>query len=123
MTDSLAVATWPAPQRSLRTWDVVLGWVLYAFAVPLGMFTAYITVFFAFAADSCSSGVDCAYAYVDWGIWLSWGGTAFALISALVMLLISTFKGWLMWYWPVLSMAMIIASFVGGAFLAGQEAA
>ncbi|GAB2510477.1 hypothetical protein GCM10027167_10650 [Nocardia heshunensis] len=98
----------------------MLGWVLYAFAVPLGMFAAYITVFFAFATDSCGSGRDCAYAYVDWGIWLSWGGTAFALGVGLVMLLVSTVKGWLMWYWPVLSMAMIIASLICGGYLAAQ---
>lgn len=106
----------PAPKRT-RAWDVVLGWTLFTLAVLLGGFTAYLTFFFVMMADSCGSRT-CKDGYIESGMLLSWGATIFALAAAAAMMVVSTVKGWLMFYWPLLAAGIIIAGFVGGAVLA-----
>ncbi|WP_040871171.1 hypothetical protein [Nocardia exalbida] len=108
-----------AGQRAARTWDVVLAVVLYCVAAVLGLAAAYFTVFFALATDPC--GLDnCRTDYLGWAFVVSWGGTAFAIVGVTGMLILAAVKRWYMWYWPVLAIVLIVASFGGGLALASQ---
>lgn len=109
----------PLQQRHRRAWDVVLGWALYAIAVALGLVTAFNALMFGMLSDACAYQ-SCHEEYITWSIGLSWGGTVLALGAALAMLVVSTINRWLMWYWPVLAMAIIIVSSVGGFIVASQ---
>ncbi|QIS06915.1 hypothetical protein F5X71_35480 [Nocardia brasiliensis] len=115
---------YPAAQQTARppqrTWDVILTIVLYCAAVVAGLIAAYLTVFFAFAADACGSGRTCHDEYLNAAFAVSWGGTAAALVVSLVMIIVAAVKRWLMFYWPILAMAVIVGSFVCGASLASQ---
>lgn len=104
-------------RRTARTWDVILGWTLFGFACLIGLCAAYATIFFAFAADSCNDQT-CNSDYIGLAFVVSWGGTAVALVGALVMLIVSTVKGWLMWYWPVIATAIVVGGFFAGFALA-----
>lgn len=106
-------------QPRTRTWDLVLALVLYACAAALGLVAAYFTVFFAFATDPCSPN-KCREGYLVAAFAVSWGGTALALLGSLVMIIVAAVKRWYMWYWPVLAMVLIVATFVGGAVLASE---
>ncbi|MEU1547562.1 hypothetical protein [Nocardia sp. NPDC005745] len=109
----------PAGQRAVRTWDVVLAVVLYCVAAVLGLAAAYFTVFFAFATDPCGPD-NCRTDYLGWAFVVSWGGTAFAVVGVTGMLILAAVKRWYMWYWPVLAIVLIVASFGGGLALASQ---
>ncbi|NKY27958.1 hypothetical protein [Nocardia gamkensis] len=109
----------PAEQRAVRTWDVVLAVVLYCVAAVLGLAAAYFTVFFAFATDPCGPD-NCRTDYLGWAFVVSWGGTAFAIVGVTGMLILAAVKRWYMWYWPVLAIVLIVASFGGGLALASQ---
>ncbi|WP_069161346.1 hypothetical protein [Nocardia altamirensis] len=114
----MAQPQFPArPQQ--RTWDLVLALVLYSIAAALGLVAAYFTVFFAFAADPCSAN-NCRDGYLGAAFAVSWGGTAVALVGSLVMVIVAAVQRWYQWYWPVLAMIMIVASFLGGVALASQ---
>ncbi|MGY1945831.1 hypothetical protein [Nocardia asiatica] len=109
----------PDPRPPVRTWDVVLAVVLFCVAAVLGLAAAYFTVFFAFATDPCGPD-DCRTGYLGWAFAVSWGGTALAIVGATGMLILAAVKRWYMWYWPVLAIVLIVASFGGGLALAGQ---
>ncbi|MGK8521176.1 hypothetical protein ACRS6B_06265 [Nocardia asteroides] len=109
----------PAARQPMRTWDVVLAVVLYGVAVILGPAAAYFTVFFAFATDPCGPD-DCRTGYLGWAFVVSWGGTAFAIVGATVMLIVAAVRRWYLWYWPVLAIVLTVASFGGGLALASQ---
>ncbi|MFI6042159.1 hypothetical protein ACIA8C_11025 [Nocardia sp. NPDC051321] len=115
---------WPqppqqSPQPQQRTWDLVLAIVLYSGAALLGLVAAYATCFFAFAADSCGAN-NCNDSYLGAAFIVSWGGTALALVGALIMIIVAAMKRWYMWYWPVLAAIMIVGSFAAGVALASQ---
>ncbi|WP_063016719.1 hypothetical protein [Nocardia niwae] len=109
----------PAGQRPVRTWDVVLAVVLYCVAAVLGLAAAYFTLFFAFATDPCGAD-NCRTDYLGWAFAVSWGGTALAITGMSGMLILAAVKRWYLWYWPVLAMMLIAASFAGGVALASQ---
>ncbi|WP_280479543.1 hypothetical protein [Nocardia asiatica] len=109
----------PDLRPPVRTWDVVLAVVLYCVAAVLGLAAAYFTVFFAFATDPCGPD-DCRTGYLGWAFAVSWGGTALAIVGATGMLILAAVKRWYMWYWPVLAIVLIVASFSSGLALAGQ---
>lgn len=109
----------PTPRPQQRTWDLVLTIVLYSCAAVLGMLAAYATIFFAFAADACGTN-NCNDGYLGAAFIVSWGGTALALVGSLVMIVVAGLKRWYMWYWPVLAVLLIVASFAGGVALAAQ---
>ncbi|MBF6203821.1 MULTISPECIES: hypothetical protein [Nocardia] len=109
----------PGARQPARTWDVVLAVSLYCVAAALGLAAAYFTVFFAFATDPCGPD-NCRTDYLGWAFAVSWGGTAFAIVGVTAMLIVAAVKRWYMWYWPMLAMALIVASFCGGLALASQ---
>ncbi|WP_433577309.1 hypothetical protein [Nocardia brasiliensis] len=111
-------AAYQSAQPQQRTWDVILTVVLYCAAAVLGLLAAYCTVFFAFAADACGPGRNCKDEYLSAAFAVSWGGTALALAGSFVMIIIAAVQRWLMWYWPVVAMALIVASFLSGVALA-----
>ncbi|WP_174190170.1 hypothetical protein [Nocardia barduliensis] len=109
----------PDLRQPVRTWDVVLAVVLYCVAAVLALAAAYFTVFFAFASDPCGPD-NCRTDYLGWAFVVSWGGTAFAIVGVTGMLILAAVKRWYMWYWPVLAIVLIVASFCGGLALAAQ---
>ncbi|MFF3221593.1 hypothetical protein ACFYV7_02255 [Nocardia suismassiliense] len=112
----------PHTRPQTRAWDLALALTLYAGAAALGLVAAYFTVFFAFVTDSCGPN-NCRDGYLGAAFLVSWGGTALALLGALIMIIVAAVKRWYMWYWPVLAALMIVASFLGGVALASQVTA
>ncbi|MFC8526261.1 hypothetical protein [Nocardia sp. NPDC057227] len=103
----------PPAKKELNPLDVTLGIVLYSVALVLAACSAYATVFFAFAADSCSyGGKSCDY--VGSGMGASWGGAALAVVTGAVMLPIAAWRRWPLWIWGVVPLILVIGGFLIG---------
>ncbi|MFC3963650.1 hypothetical protein [Nocardia jiangsuensis] len=103
----------PPAKKELNPLDVTLGIVLYSVALVLAACSAYATIFFAFAADSCSyGGRSCDY--VGSAMGASWGGAALAVVSGAVMLPIAAWRRRPLWIWGVVPLIFVIGGFLIG---------
>lgn len=118
MTYAQPVARPAAP----RTWDLVLGIVLYALAGLLGAASVAGTGLFAMAADSCSSDHPCHEQYLTIGMLVSWGGTFLALAGGLAMIVLAAVRHRLIWIWGGLPVLLVPAAFFAGLFIAAHIA-
>ncbi len=110
------------PQRKqISAADVAISVVLFMFACGVGLIAAYCTLFFAFASDSCGYQ-NCNDSYLTAAFAVSWGGTAFALVSLLVMIVVAAIRRTMMWIWPTLALVVIFGSFCLGIACAAQVA-
>ncbi|MET8424504.1 hypothetical protein [Nocardia sp. NPDC004860] len=109
----------PSARRTLpRVVDVLVGSVLYAVAVCLGLTLGY-AVMYGLLADPCPHNDNCDQTYIGWGIGVCWGGTILALTTSLAMLVRAATTSRWAWYWPIVAMVVIYASSIGGLALAG----
>lgn len=100
-------------KKELDPLDVTLGIVLYFVALVLAACSAYATIFFAFAADSCSyGGKSCDY--VGSGMGASWGGAGLGVLVGAVMLPIAAWRRRPLWIWGVVPLILVIGGFLIG---------
>ncbi|UGT59171.1 hypothetical protein [Nocardia asteroides] len=99
----------PPGRRPLNAADTAIAIVLYALAFLLALCSVFATMFFAFAADSCTLGRDCDF--IGTGMIVSWGGAGLGVLVGAVMLPIAAWQRWPMWVWGVLSLALVVGGF------------
>ncbi|TLG18112.1 hypothetical protein FEK35_03165 [Nocardia cyriacigeorgica] len=103
----------------IRTWDVVLGAVLYSIGACLGAVGAYLTLLFGMLSGNCNPGV-CRDEFIWYGMLVSWVGTGVALLVVPVVMLILGLRGRVVWYLGLLSIVIVVVAFFGGYQIASQ---
>lgn len=103
----------------LAAWDVVCTVALLVLLALLATATSWPERLFGFLANVCE---DETCGPVPYGLDLYihpvvWGGIGAALTAAVVGPVVSLLKGWYMSFWPVLSLALVMASSVAGSML------
>ncbi|OBK27219.1 hypothetical protein A5634_23510 [Mycobacterium asiaticum] len=102
----------------LVPWDVVTMLVLLGLLVVAVTMTSWPTRLFAFTENVCQ-GDDCPLVPFGLNYYiypLVWGGIGAAGTAALVGPFVSLLKGWLMSFWPVVSVGVLsLASVLGRA--------
>ncbi len=103
----------------VAAWDVICTVALLTLLVVLATETTWPTKLFGFLENVCE-GETCGPVPlgVDYYIRpLVWGGVGAAIAAAVVGPLVSLLKGWYMSFWPVLSLAILVVSYVAGSML------
>ena len=100
-------------------WDVVATVTLLVLLVTLATATTWPTRLYGFLSDVCTGDTCGLVPYgVDMYIYpVVWGGVGAAIAAAGIGPFISLLKGWYMSFWPVLSLAILMASSVAGDML------
>jgi hypothetical protein len=108
----------PPPVLRLRLvpWDVTCAIALLAALLLAATATDWGSRLFGFLKDVCT-GDDCPpvpYG-VDFYIYpLVWGGIGAAIAAAVVGPVVSLLKGWYLYFWPLLAIAIVVLSSVLG---------
>jgi hypothetical protein len=106
----------PPPVLRLRLvrWDVTCAIALLAALLLAATATDWGSRLFGFLKDVCT-GDDCRpvpYG-VDFYIYpLVWGGIGAAIAAAVVGPVVSLLKGWYLYFWPLLAIAIVVLSSV-----------
>jgi hypothetical protein len=113
----------PPPVLRLRLvpWDVTCALALLAALLLAATATDWGSRLFGFLKDVCT-GDDCPpvpYG-VDFYIHpLVWGGIGAAIAAAVVGPVVSLLKGWYLYFWPLLAIAIVALSSAAGYALTG----
>ena len=111
----------PVLRLRLVPWDVTCAIALLAALLIAATATDWGSRLFGFVKDVCT-GDDCPpvpYG-VDFYIFpLVWGGIGAAIAAAVVGPVVSLLKGWYLYFWPLLAIAIILVSSVAGSALTG----
>jgi len=111
----------PVLRLRLVPWDVTCAIALLAALLLAATATDWGSRLFGFLKDVCT-GDDCPpvpYG-VDFYIFpLVWGGIGAAIAAAVVGPVVSLLKGWYLYFWPLLAIAIILVSSVAGSALTG----
>ena len=108
----------PPPVLRLRLvpWDVTCAIALLAALLLAATATDWGSRLFGFLKDVCT-GDDCPpvpYG-VDFYIYpLVWGGIGAAIAAAVVGPVVSLLKGWYLYFWPLLAIAIVVLSSAAG---------
>lgn len=99
----------------VATWDVVCTAIAWSVLFMAAVAATWVSLFFAFATDSCSG--DCPpvpYGIDNWIYPVTWGGIAVALTMGTFGPLISIWRRWYMFVWPAIALVIVIVSVVAG---------
>ncbi len=105
----------PVRRSAVATWDVICTAVAWSVLVMAALAAGWVSLFFAFATDSCSG--DCPpvpYGIDNWIYPVTWGGIAVALLMGTLGPLISISRRWYMVIWPLVALVIVIVSIVAG---------
>jgi hypothetical protein len=111
----------PVLRLRLVRWDVTCAIALLAALLLAATATDWGSRLFGFLKDVCT-GDDCPpvpYG-VDFYIYpVVWGGIGAAIAAAVVGPVVSLLKGWYLYFWPLLAIAIVLVSSVMGSALTG----
>jgi hypothetical protein len=111
----------PVLRLRLVPWDVTCAIALLAALLFAATATDWGSRLFGFLKDVCT-GDDCPpvpYG-VDFYIYpVVWGGIGAAIAAAVVGPVVSLLKGWYLYFWPLLAIAIVLVSSVAGSALTG----
>lgn len=119
--DAYTAAHQAPPTIRLRVvpWDVVSTLLLITLLVVLATATNWPWRLFGFLSDVCTGETCGPVPYgIDMYIYpVVWGGVGAAVAAAGIGPFVSLLKGWYMSFWPVLSLAILMACSVAGDML------
>ncbi len=105
----------PVRRSRVATWDVICTAVAWSVLVMAAVAATWISLFFAFATDSCSGDCPPVPYGIDNLIYpVTWGGIALALIMATFGPVVSLWRRWYMFVWPIVALGIVIVSIVAG---------
>lgn len=113
-----------ARRHWVATWDVICTAALSAVLLVMAAVAAWLSRFFAFAADKCpSDGCQPVPHHVDAFIYpVTWGGIGFALLIGAVGPFLSLWRRWRMFFWSLTAIGIVIASVVAGFAMTSYSA-
>ncbi|WP_343710264.1 hypothetical protein [Mycobacterium sp.] len=109
----------PPPRRRARVaaWDVICTVATVAVLVTAAAATRLPTVLFGFLADVCPAD-NCAPVPLGVDVWIYpvvWGGVGAACAAVVLGPVVSVVKGWHLFFWPIIAMALVVVSAAAGA--------
>jgi hypothetical protein len=96
--------------------DITLTSILSVLAVLAAVATVGFSFFFVMATDSCNEHCDAGALNAAYAV--TWGGVAVALLVGVSGVIVTAVRGRLMWIWPALALALILAALGIGLHLA-----
>jgi hypothetical protein len=109
----------PVLRLRLVPWDVACTIALLATLLVAATGTDWGSRLFAFLKDVCTGDECPPVPYgVDFYIYpVVWGGIGAAIAAAVVGPVVSLLKGWYLFFWPLLAIAIVVFSAVIGSIL------
>jgi hypothetical protein len=109
------------PKRRLRLalWDVLCTLATLTLAAVAATATTLPSRLFGFLADVCAAD-SCAPAPLGLNYWIYpvvWGGLGAACAAAVLGPFVSLVKGWYLFFWPLLGLAIVALSSVAGSVM------
>jgi hypothetical protein len=109
------------PKRRVRlaVWDVICTVAIWTVFFVVVTTTNWPSQLFGFVADVCPAD-SCAPVPFGIDLWIYpvvWGGIGAAVAAAVIGPCVSLLKGWYMFFWPILAMAVVVLSAVAGSLL------
>jgi hypothetical protein len=110
----------PPPLRvRVAGWDVICTAAILTALVAVAATTSWPSRLFGFIAHVCA---DDSCAPVPFGIdlWIYpvvWGGIGAGIAAAVIGPVVSVLKGWHLFFWPILAIAIVILSSVAGSMM------
>ncbi|HYB38039.1 MAG TPA: hypothetical protein VEF72_21445 [Mycobacterium sp.] len=107
------------PRRRVRVavWDVICTVAIWTMLVVVATTTSWPSRLFGFVADVCPAD-SCAPVPFGIDLWIYpvvWGGIGAAIAAAVIGPFVSLFKGWYMFFWPVMAIVIVILSSLAGS--------
>jgi hypothetical protein len=109
------------PKRRLRLelWDVACTLAVWTVAVVVATTTTLPSRLYGFTADICAAD-SCPPAPFGINYWIYpvvWGGLGAACAAAVIGPFVSLVKGWYLFFWPLLAIAIVAVSSVAGSVM------
>ena len=109
------------PRIRLRVagWDVICTVAILTALVVVATTTSWPSRLFGFVADVCTQE-DCPPVPLGIDLWINpvvWGGIGAAIAAAVIGPVVSLVKGWYMFFWPILAIAILVLSSVAGSMM------
>jgi hypothetical protein len=109
------------PVRRVRVavWDVICTVAVWAVLFIVTTTTSWPSQLFEFLADVCPPD-SCPPVPFGLDMWIYpvvWGGIGAAIAAAVIGPCVSVVKGWYMFVWPILAIAIVIVTAAAGAAL------
>lgn len=109
----------PPPLRvRLALWDVICTVAVWVAVFIVATTTSWPSQLFGFVADVCSAEENCAPVPFGIDLWIYpvvWGGLGAAVAAAVIGPCVSIVKGWSLFFWPILAVAIVILCAAAGA--------
>ncbi|MFZ0230466.1 MAG: hypothetical protein WA622_17485 [Mycobacterium sp.] len=105
-------------QRRHSVIDITVTSILSALAGIAALGSLAFSFFFVMATDSC--GERCNSATLNVAYLVTWGGVGVAVLIGASGVIVAAVRGWVMWIWPTLALALIVASLGVGVHLANS---
>ena len=96
--------------------DITLTSILSVVAGLAALGTVCFSFFFVMATDSCNE--HCDTAALNAAYLVTWGGVGLAVVIGASGVIVAAVRGWLMWIWPMLALALIVVALGIGVHLA-----
>ncbi|KAA8964545.1 hypothetical protein [Mycobacterium sp.] len=117
-TSSPDEAAQSLPGRRVRVagWDAICTVATLTVLVVVVTATNWPSRLFGFLAGVCA-GEDCAPVPFGVDIWIYpvvWGGVGAGVAAAVIGPIVSLVKGWHLYFWPILAVAVVLLSAVAG---------
>jgi hypothetical protein len=106
----------PILRLRLTVWDVVCTVAILTVVFVIATTTSWPSLLFGFLNDVCTGDTCAPVPYgVDYFIYpVMWGGIGAAFAAAILGPFVSLIKGWYMFFWPLLAIALIFLSSLAG---------
>jgi hypothetical protein len=107
------------PRRRVRlaVWDLICTVAVWVVVFIVATTTSWPSQLFGFVADVCA-GDSCPPVPFGIDLWIYpvvWGGLGAAVAAAVIGPCVSIVKGWYLFFWPILAVAIVILSAAAGA--------
>jgi len=106
----------PAHRRRHSVVDITITSILSGVAALAALGSVWFSLFFVMATDSC--GEQCSYNALTAAYVVTWGGVGFAVLVGASGVIVAAVRGWVMWVWPALALALIVTALAIGVHLA-----
>ncbi|GBE66178.1 hypothetical protein MFM001_26400 [Mycobacterium sp. MFM001] len=114
----------PRPRVRLALWDLICTAAIWVVVVVVAVTTGLPSHLFGFLAQVCPAD-NCPPAPFGIDQWIYpvvWGGIGAAAAAAVIGPFVSVVKGWYLFFWPLLAVAIVmLSSLAGSAITAFSE--
>lgn len=106
-----------APRVRVALWDVICTVVIWTVLAVVGLTMDVSTTLFGFVSRVCPAD-SCAPVPFGVDLWIYpviWGGIGAAATAAVIGPFVSLAKGWYLFFWPLLAVAILVVSALAGS--------